>query len=187
MQALADVELSGQVSGDAFGAHLSTGDHNDDGYTDLGVSATYAGSKRGYAYFYNGTATGWSSTLVPGDAEATVRGPTDSEMSPLALDGDINDDGFDDLVIGAPQTPTTNTKGRVYFLQGPLTGTLYASVDRVGVWTGEANGDQATYFRGLVSAGDVNGDGYADTLVGAPYHNTVNRGAAYLMLGGPNY
>ena len=184
---LADDVLTGGASGDWFGADIAVGDQNGDGYTDVAVGATYADSDRGYSYIFNGASTGIGTQTSSG-ADAKVRGPSNGFMSALALDGDINDDGYDDLLTNAAFSPA-NGRGRVYFLAGPLTGTLYATSDRDGVWTGEAAGDYAGFDRALDYAGDLDGDGYPDAVVGSAENDTNggSSGAAYLMFGGENY
>ena len=88
--------------------------------------------------------------------------------------GDVNGDGYADLLIGAPDY--AGDTGRSYVVYGgrgvgsqglvslsTLNGTNGFKLD------GEAGDDQSGYS--VSSAGDVNGDGYADLLIGAPYHH----------------
>jgi len=182
-----DATLTGITSGGTFGTNLAFGDQNGDGYIDLAVGDEEADSARGYAYLFNGSATGFSSTTAA-SADVSVRGPTPGYMSPVALDGDIDGDGYDDLLTAAPSNPS-NGKGRIYFFTGPMTGTLYAASSRDGVWTGEASGDHVGVNGALNYAGDTDGDGFDDTLVGAYQQDTngSSSGAVYLMLGGEDY
>ncbi len=98
---------------------------------------------------------------------------------------DFNGDGYDDLVVGAHAPPASGHelgKAFVYF-GGPGT-TLDASPD--GVLADGAPGSRAGIS--VSSAGDFNGDGFSDVLVGAPLRaasGQANAGAAYLFLGGP--
>ncbi len=97
-----------------------------------------------------------------------------------ASGGDINGDGFDDILLGAPGYSVRDLNaGRVYIYYGdPRDSTLDIFID------GENDDDQFGYA--VSSAGDVNGDGYADFLAGAPYNDTNgnNAGQAYLYFGG---
>jgi len=96
--------------------------------------------------------------------------------------GDLNGDGWPDFCIGEPN----NGPGMVYCYWGGLGLTTTASV----VVSGENNGDQFGYSMAWLP--DVNGDGYGDLLVGAPYALNcgspgVSRGKAYLYIGGPTF
>lgn len=94
--------------------------------------------------------------------------------------GDINGDGFDDVLIGAPGYSVKDLNaGRVYVYYGnPNVNAPDIFID------GENDDDQFGYA--VSSAGDVNGDGYSDFLVGAPYNdaNGSNAGQVYLYFGG---
>lgn len=95
----------------------------------------------------------------------------------LANAGDVNGDGHDDVIIGAPYDDTVgNDAGRIWVID-PLTGhTLLAAV-------GQAAGDRFGYAVG--TAGDFDGDGYADVMIGAPRADAgfVNAGVAYILSG----
>ena len=185
IQNTADLEISGGTTNDEFGDSLDIGDQNGDGYADLAVSAPGADSGRGVGYIFLGSSTGWASTTAS-SAWAAVTGPSSSGLESVRV-GDISCDGVADVTLTAPDYPG-NQRGRTYFLEGPLTGTLTAAVDRSGVWTGQANQDQAG-SGGAVALVDVDSDGCHDALIGAESRDGSGtaRGAAYLMLGGPNY
>lgn len=99
----------------------------------------------------------------------------------VASAGDINQDGYPDVIVGAQKflIDGLRTGAAFVFLGGPagLSSVYHRRLSTL---------DAGSYFGGAVSgAGDVNGDGYADVIVGAPnYHEaTGNEGAAYLYLG----
>jgi len=145
----------------------------------------------GRAYVYHGSPTG----LTTGCADWTAPGAQNDAYFGAAVSsaGDVNGDGYTDVVIGAPgydmldATTLTNT-GRVYVYHGSSTGLTTGS----GTWTDPdwtATGDQEDAHLGAAVsiAGDVNSDGYADVIVGAPGYDDVqpDEGAAFVYYGGP--
>ncbi|MHC5004514.1 MAG: integrin alpha [Planctomycetota bacterium] len=94
--------------------------------------------------------------------------------------GDWNNDGVDDVIVGAPRFDTAEhgNAGKVYVFSGA------APHDLLWSRTGEATGDNFGYA--VAGIGDVNNDGYDDVLVGAPFNDAggANAGRAYVYLGG---
>ena len=102
----------------------------------------------------------------------------------MAGAGDVDGDGLDDLLIGAYGDDTNgSTAGAVYVVYGAITGDLDLSDYDVKI-LGEDGADQAGYA--VSGAGDADGDGLADLLIGANTDESGggNAGAAYLVLGG---
>ena len=96
--------------------------------------------------------------------------------------GDVNGDGFDDVLVG--DYSAAGSLGAAYLTFGPITGTVdLSSTD--AVFEGEATGSWAGFS--VSCAGDVNGDGYDDMLVGDPSEDTggSNAGKGYLLYGKP--
>jgi YD repeat-containing protein len=147
---------------------------NGDGYADVVVGASsYDGGQEneGRAYVYTGTASGLSAT-----ATWTAEGDQADAYLGIAVGtaGDVNGDGYADVVVGAygydvTGTTTLTDAGRVYVFTGTVSG-LSTTAD----WTAE--GDQADAYLGIAvgTAGDVNGDGYADVVVGARGYDAIS-------------
>ena len=127
----------------------------------------------------------------------TIFGAEANDQSGISVSsaGDVNGDGFDDMIVGAPSADDVgNAKpgaGESYLIFGGTS--LQTSIDLANLGTagitlfGADTGDKSG---GSVSrAGDVNGDGYADFIIGASSADSLNNGAAdagdsYVIFGG---
>jgi hypothetical protein len=172
--------------GDQASAHFgyavrSAGDVNGDGYSDVIVSAPYydnGETDEGRAYVYHGSATGLSTTAdwsAEGDQESARFGAS------VGTAGDVDKDGYSDVIVSAPPYDNGETnEGRVFVYHGSATG-LSTTAD----WTAEGNQDHAWFGISVATAGDVNGDGYSDVVVGAYYYDNgeTNEGRAYVYHG----
>jgi hypothetical protein len=118
-------------------------------------------------------------------ADATIMGETaDDDFGwEVAPAGDVNGDGIPDLIVGAPSNDAVaGFAGRAYLFLGPVAGNLDAA-DAEAIISAEAFGDNLGFS--VASAGDVNGDGTGDIIVGARSNDTrgIQSGRAYLFLG----
>ena len=180
----AAVELLGEEEDDFAGSEASIGgDVDGDGAADLVVGASYVDGYSGVAYLFHGPIT-TSGSL--GDADAQLLGESGDQAGEfLAFAGDVDGDGLDDILVGAPYATNSNgdRAGCVYVMHGSPVGAVQLADDAVSI-EGEIAGDLAGY--GLSPGGDINSDGHADVLIAAPYHTTdLNRDGAVYVVHGP--
>jgi len=182
----ATAKLVGEGPEDRAGKTLSaTGDTDGDGAHDLVIGAPYndaGGADAGAVYVTNGAVTG-SVDLATADAKLVGESPGDYAGCYVISDGDVDADGFDDVLAGAYSEGTGGVEaGAVYLVSGPVSGQVDLAAATAKV-TGESAGDHLGYS---MSCGcDVDADGHDDVLVGA-YGNDAggnNAGAAYLFHG----
>jgi len=160
-----------------------------DGHPDLLVGARQhgaggPGAGAGAAYLIRGPITGERSLT---DADAKLVGEADGDLTFRAANaGDVDGDGLADVLVGARQNDRAGEDAGAAYLQlGPFEGTIDLAQADV-TWLGEAGGDQAG--RKVAGAGDVDGDGLGDLLIGAHFEGSAatDAGAAYLVLGRPS-
>ena len=142
----------------------SAGDVNNDGYADVVVGAySYSNgeSDEGGVFVFHGSASGLSATP---NFVAESDDPNAWFGDAVASAGDIDGDGYSDLVVGCPRCDGSGyQKGVVFVYRGSFGGLTSPAVR-----TYEGAKDSGDYGKSVATAGDVNGDGYADLLVGAP-------------------
>jgi hypothetical protein len=165
-----------------FGYSVSTaGDVNGDGYSDVIVGAAYYTNGQTYegrAYVYLGSASGLATTAAwtaESDQENAYFGYS------VSTAGDVNGDGYSDVIVGAYQYDNgESNEGRAYVYLGSVTG-----LATTAAWTAESDQASAEFGLSVSTAGDVNGDGYSDVIVGAAYYDNgeSNEGRAFVYLG----
>ncbi len=170
--------FNGLESLSGYGISVSSGgDVNDDGYSDIIVGAPYDenfSSNIGRVYIYYG---GLNTDTV---ADIVLTGEAINEEFGYSVSsaGDLNGDGYSDVVVGA-RYATSTENGRAYVYYGGAAMDNTADV----IMTGEAQFERFGYS--VSSAGDLNGDGYSDVVVGAPtYGPPLDIGRAYVFFGG---
>ncbi|MFO1038997.1 MAG: FG-GAP-like repeat-containing protein [Geminicoccaceae bacterium] len=190
-------KIKGAAAVDEAGWPVSAaGDVNADGFADILVGARGhdgAALDDGAAYLVLGRPAGFPTSLDLATADGgagvcRIQGEAalDEAGASVAAAGDVNGDGFADIVIGAPR----NGSGAAYVIYGKASGfgslidlaDIAAGVGGFKIQgTGSENAGSA-----VAGVGDINGDGYDDLLVGAPFNSSSGNtysGAAYLVYG----
>jgi hypothetical protein len=189
----ADVVRTGLLPGEEFGTAVAgAGDTDGDGFADLLVGAPLrdlGGVDAGSAFLYFGRSTGVS----PSPVEVGLAAAGDNWGASLASIGDINGDGFSDFAVGAYLTGVGDNGAASYFAGTPdrtmaLVGTIFGEVnlsDPLNPLSGDWFGIS------VAGAGDVDGDGRSDAVVGATRNDVCSdnplfcddAGRAYVILG----
>ena len=182
----ADWITSGEVTNDRYGyAVSSAGDVNGDGFDDVLVGAynfdstevlTYTNA--GKLYLYYGAATG-----LADEAAWTFEGPhLDAYLGlKVAGIGDVNGDTYADFAASATGYDGDQAnEGLVVVFHGSASGP-----GNLPNWTAESDQVSANFGISLNGAGDVNGDGFDDLIVGADLYDagTTDEGAAFVWFG----
>ncbi|MGY0195697.1 beta strand repeat-containing protein [Leptothrix sp. BB-4] len=183
--AVAGFDILGNRPEDRSGASVSAaGDVNGDGLADVIVGAHGADQWQGRSHVVFGKADGQSvklSAVDAGHGGFVIRGELSGDLSGIAVGGagDVNGDGLADLIVGA--SGAAITFGKSYVVFGKADG---AAVDLSAISQGTGgfaiNGDAFAGAGGysVSGAGDVNGDGLADLIVGAN-----QEGRSYVVFG----
>lgn len=176
--------VNGVDARDQSGHAVASGDINGDGYDDLIIGApyryTYSQDRYGEAYVvfgFNDTATDTLDlSSLDGSTGFALASPSrlwGAQAGNAVGSGDVNNDGYDDVIIGAPEAEVSggNTEGRAFVVFGKSTSFSswidLASLDGNNGFSLEGPNER-DYLGHAVGSGDINGDGIDDLIVGAP-------------------
>jgi hypothetical protein len=162
--------------GEGTGHALAAGDLDGDGAPELIAGAPKAAGSSGAVWTFEPSEDEDGGRLVGWAHRYETYAAAGSAGFSVAFAGDLDGDGIGDLLVGAPDdSRAAEGAGAVYVLLGPPTGDLE---DAVAVIRGDAEGARLGWS---VAASDLNADGLADIVAGAPERNK-GRGAAYVLL-----
>ncbi len=178
--------IIGSSANDNFGFSVSTaGDFNGDGIDDIIIGAPGNNSNNGAAYIFFGGKV-LEGELTPKNANVTILGPQTGAISnskfgySVANAGDLNMDGYFDVIIGAP----TSQNAYIFLGHKPSSTPLNLTYQNANI---TLNGSAQNSFGFAVSyAGDINNDTFDDVMVGDPYFNKsadVGQGQVYIFYG----
>ena len=184
----ADAKYAGEHPYDHAGAALSTaGDANGDGVPDVllgGSGNDDGGNMAGAAWLVLGSSSPGDLDLENADAQFTGQTEGSCAGGTVSTAGDVNADGFDDLIVGAySNSGGGSAAGAAYLVLGSASPSDLELASADARYEGEEVGDEAGFS--VSAAGDVNRDGFGDLLVGAPQNDAggPRAGRAYLILG----
>ena len=175
-------QVGGAEAGDYLGYSIATaGDVNGDGYGDVIIGAPRHSNPQVYegaAFLYLGSAGGLSTAPAWSYESNQIGAGFGICVAPA---GDVNNDGYADVIVGADTYDIGQSEeGCAFVFLGSSSG-----LAPTPIWTGQGDQAGAQYGLCVATAGDVNGDGYDDILVGAPFYDNSSSddGRAYLYYG----
>lgn len=163
------------------------GDVNGDGRDDVVIGARYENASAGRVYVVfgtNNTAEITAASIASGNGGFVINGQSagNNAGETVSIVPDMNGDGRDEIVVGAPFAG--GGQGTAYVVFGKTTGT---AVNLAATFSGgfSINGGYSGEYAGRQVAGceDINGDGLGDVLMGAPFNDSSNDGNAYVIFG----
>lgn len=185
----ADLAYTGATGFDFAGDDVAgVADFDGDGFDDLLVGAAFAGGggSPGEVYLVRGGAAPVGGALDAVGVTFSGEDNRDYAGSSVADAGDVNADGYADILIGAigAENPLVDSGAAYLVFGGPSPASRDLALADAARY-GEDGGDIAGET--VAGAGDVDGDGFDDVLIGAPWNHALGTfsGAAYLVLGDP--
>ena len=169
--------MDGSGLGGGVTCVATAGDVNGDGYSDVLVGSPWGSTNVGQVMLYLGTPTGLSATPA---WTKLAENTGDLFGASVATAGDVNGDGYSDVLVGAPGWPNYTWQGKAYLYLGSAGG-----LAATPAWTAVGEALDARLGYSVSTAGDVNGDGYSDVILGSYNFKSgaITVGKAYVYHG----
>ena len=184
----ADWTAEADYPGRNLGMSVATvGDVNGNGCSDVIITSGQGSNDEAFVWYGSPAPVGLGPNGTPSNRDWRV-GPLEPGIS-VGLAGDVNGDGYSDVIVGAPQyEDAQQDEGWALVWYGSLGGLGFDGTVANADWYYESNLANTQFGNAVGTAGDVNGDGYADIIVGAYGHDGAasNAGAVYVFYGSPN-
>ena len=189
----ADASFLGEFAGNKASHDVyGIGDINADGIDDFAIGVKFyhePAQRAGKVFIFFGKTTGWLLDTPLAASDASFLGEAETaEAAHVYPAGDLNNDGYDDILVGAGFHDETGIDaGKCYVIMGKPTAEWQNDVslaDADASYLGEMEGDWAAHR--VAGAGDINGDNFDDFIIGAngrDVGNVQNRGITYIILG----
>ena len=187
----ADLIIYGEIEDGSLGKAMSIqGDINGDGYQDIMMASQGISSELSYIYIFYGKES-LLGTYNAMDADVVISEADDNDISSALSTGDINGDGYDDILASsANESATDSNSGAVYLFLGAsdLDNNISAD-DNHAKLSGDSEKDYAGRYTKIA---DINGDGYGDAIITASGDDNTgalaedeysNYGAIYIVYG----
>ncbi len=179
-----DVKINGVTDYDYTGTSVSaSGDLDHDGYDDIVIGACQCGGGNGKTYVIYGSSSLSSTINLSSAITLTGEQNFDKAGSSVSIVGDINNDTYDDLVIGAPGDDSAFTDGgSIYIIYGSstrLTSRSLSDASIVQISGGREYGNTGS----AITGGNINNDSYDDILIGTPQQYDPAGGRVNIIYG----
>jgi type II secretory pathway pseudopilin PulG len=183
-----DVVINGTTDSDRFGTNVTNiGDVNKDGYDDVLVGTQYASSNAGKAYLFYGKVN-MPNVIEAENANVIISASAGNMFfgKSVAGTGDVNNDGYDDFIIGGSTgAGTYNGVAYLFYGSNSLPSTLQSTNANVVITNTLGRAVYTDAYLDVGRGGDINNDGFDDILVGSIVSHSSNttQGRAYVIYG----